>query len=51
MDEAVNKDEKQVNRTMTPKPTFTKPKKVIFTFLENKLKKEIERNENSIHNH
>ncbi len=50
MDEVVNKNEKQVNRTMTPKPTFTKPKKVIFTFLENKLKREIQRNESSRHN-
>tara|TARA_R100000808_G_C2127247_1_gene137242 strand:+ start:32 stop:187 length:156 start_codon:yes stop_codon:yes gene_type:complete len=50
MDEAVNKDEKQENRTMTPKPVYDKPKKVIFTFLENKIKKEIERNENIRYN-
>tara|TARA_R100000700_G_C3174757_1_gene149456 strand:- start:1862 stop:1972 length:111 start_codon:yes stop_codon:yes gene_type:complete len=35
---------------MTPKPVYDKPKKVIFTFLENKIKKEIERNENIRYN-
>ena len=50
MDEVVNKEERQESRSMTPTPVYNKPKKVIFTFLENKLKKEIERNENSRHN-